>query len=88
MCTNCIKWLCSFSPDKFIAPTRPIERPFRLCIGDIFKGMGAGFSVTGKVGSGAVRSGDKVLMLPSGDAPTVKGNSSVYGYSEFWTTGN
>ena len=27
------------STDQFVPPTRPIEKPFRCCIADIFKGF-------------------------------------------------
>lgn len=59
--------------DKFKVVTRSIDKPFRLCVGDIFKGMGSGFSVTGRIVTGSVQPGDRLLVLPSGDSVTVKG---------------
>lgn len=59
--------------DKFKVVTRSIDKPFRLCVGDIFKGMGSGFSVTGRIVTGSVQPGDRLLVLPSGDYVAVKG---------------
>lgn len=64
--------MCNFS-DKFKVVTRSIDKPFRLCVGDIFKGMGSGFSVTGRIVTGSVQPGDRLLVLPSGDSVAVKG---------------
>ena len=58
--------------DKFKVVSRPVDKPFRLCVGDIFKGMGSGFSVTGRIVSGSVQTGDKLLVLPCGDIVSVK----------------
>lgn len=59
--------------DKFKTVTRPVDKPFRLCVGDIFKGMGSGFSVTGRIVSGSVQTGDRLVVQPSGETVTVKG---------------
>ncbi|XP_060081128.1 HBS1-like protein isoform X1 [Ylistrum balloti] len=59
--------------DKFKTVTRQLDKPLRLTVGDVFKGMGAGFSVTGRVGAGSVQTGDKVQIMPYGETATVKG---------------
>ncbi|XP_064624404.1 uncharacterized protein LOC135485936 isoform X2 [Lineus longissimus] len=59
--------------DKFRAPDRPMDRPFRMCVADIFKGMGSGFTVTGKIEAGSVQCGDRILAMPIGEPATVKG---------------
>lgn len=59
--------------DKFKAIARPTDKPFRLSVGDVFKGMGSGFSVAGRIGSGSLQAGDKVLVLPVGEIASVKG---------------
>lgn len=59
--------------DKFKTVTRQLDKPLRLTVGDVFKGMGAGFSVTGRVGAGSVQTGDKVQVMPYGEMATVKG---------------
>ncbi|XP_002731628.1 HBS1-like protein [Saccoglossus kowalevskii] len=58
--------------DKLKPPKRPLDKPFRLCVSDIFKGMGSGFSVTGKIVSGNVQSGDKILVMPAAEQGYVK----------------
>lgn len=72
--------------DKFRPPVRPIDRPFRLCVGDIFKGMGSGFTVSGRVESGTIQCGEKVLVMPAGEVGTAKGvlietEASNYGFA-------
>ena len=52
---------------------RPIDKPFRLHISDVFKGVGSGFSVSGRVGAGHIQSGDRVLVTPVGVTATIKG---------------
>jgi translation elongation factor EF-1alpha len=45
--------------DALQPPERAVEKPFRLCVADIFKGMGSGICVAGKLESGAVSGGDR-----------------------------
>ncbi|XP_048759826.1 HBS1-like protein isoform X2 [Ostrea edulis] len=61
--------------DKFKPVERSMDKPFRLIISDVFKGMGSGFSVVGRVSSGSVQSSEKVLVQPAGDLAVVKGVS-------------
>ncbi|GAB6029029.1 HBS1-like protein [Chamberlinius hualienensis] len=61
--------------DKFNPPERPVTMPLRLCVSDVFKGQGSTFSVAGKVETGYVQTGDKVLLMPVGYAATVRGIS-------------
>ncbi|CAB3376459.1 Hypothetical predicted protein [Cloeon dipterum] len=58
--------------DKFKIPERPISKPFRLSVNDIFKGTGTGFCVSGRVEGGSIQSGDKVLVQPQGETAVVK----------------
>ncbi|CAG0886902.1 unnamed protein product [Cyprideis torosa] len=58
--------------DSFRPPSRQKDRPFCLCISDVFKGSGSGQSVAGRVDAGTVRVGDKVLLLPQGESGVVK----------------
>ena len=58
--------------DKFKPVTRQMDKPFRLSVADVFKGMGSGFSAVGRIASGSVQAGDKLQVMPSGDIPTVK----------------
>lgn len=58
--------------DNLRPPTRPIDKPFRLNVSDVFKGVGTGFNVAGRVGSGYVQPGDKVFILPAGVAANIR----------------
>ncbi|XP_036446617.1 HBS1-like protein isoform X3 [Colossoma macropomum] len=59
--------------DSFKAPQRSVEKPFRLCVSDVFKDQGSGFCVTGKIEAGFIQTGDKVLAMPPNETCTVKG---------------
>lgn len=58
--------------DKFRSPPRPVNRPFRFSVNDVFKGTGSGFCVDGRVETGVVNIGDKVLVCPNKDLAVVK----------------
>uniref|UniRef100_A0A674BQM6 HBS1-like protein n=1 Tax=Salmo trutta TaxID=8032 RepID=A0A674BQM6_SALTR len=59
--------------DYFKPPQRSIEKPFRLCVSDVFKDQGSGFCVTGKIEAGYIQTGDRVLAMPPNETCTVKG---------------
>uniref|UniRef100_A0A8C2BBY8 HBS1-like protein n=1 Tax=Cyprinus carpio TaxID=7962 RepID=A0A8C2BBY8_CYPCA len=59
--------------DAFKPPQRSVEKPFRLCVSDVFKDQGSGFCVTGKIEAGFIQTGDKVLAMPPNETCTVKG---------------
>ncbi|KAI7794296.1 HBS1-like protein, partial [Triplophysa rosa] len=59
--------------DAFKPPQRSVEKPFRLCVSDVFKDLGSGFCVTGKIEAGFVQTGDKMLAMPPNETCTVKG---------------
>ncbi|KAF5896722.1 HBS1-like protein isoform X1, partial [Clarias magur] len=59
--------------DSFKAPQRSVEKPFRLCVSDVFKDQGSGFCVSGKIEAGFVQTGDRVLAMPPNETCTVKG---------------
>ncbi|RWS26972.1 HBS1-like protein [Leptotrombidium deliense] len=58
--------------DAFKPPDRLIEKPFRLCISDVFKGMGSGISVSGRVEAGGVQASQKLVVMPVAEQCTVK----------------
>ena len=58
--------------DNFKPPERPISKPFRLCINDVFKGLTSGVCVGGRVEAGAVTTGQKLVILPAGEQCVVK----------------
>lgn len=45
-------------------PERSIDKPFRMSISDIFKGTGSGFCISGRMESGVLCTGDKILVCP------------------------
>ncbi|XP_075525128.1 translation elongation factor EF-1alpha (GTPase) HBS1 isoform X2 [Dermacentor variabilis] len=59
--------------DSFKPPERPVSKPFRLCVSDVFKGQGSGFCVSGRIDAGCAANGDKVLVMPAAEQGTVKG---------------
>ncbi|KAJ0026926.1 hypothetical protein NQD34_017926 [Periophthalmus magnuspinnatus] len=59
--------------DAFKAPQRSIDKPFRLCVSDVFKDQGSGFCITGKIEAGYVQTGDRILAMPPNETCTVKG---------------
>ena len=59
--------------DNFKCPERPVDKPFRFSINDIFKNTGSGFSISGHMETGMVSVGDKVLILPRNETAIVKG---------------
>ncbi|KAJ4928638.1 hypothetical protein JOQ06_004266 [Pogonophryne albipinna] len=59
--------------DAFKAPQRSLEKPFRLCVSDVFKDQGSGFCVTGKIEAGYIQTGERILAMPPNETCTVKG---------------
>lgn len=43
-----------------------------MCVTDVFKGIGAGYSVSGTLQAGSVQASERVLCMPHGDIATVK----------------
>ncbi|XP_023933993.1 protein HBS1 [Bicyclus anynana] len=58
--------------DKFNVPQRPVSKPLRMSINDIFKGTGSGFCVAGRIENGVLNKGDKVLVCPSKEMAEVR----------------
>lgn len=58
--------------DSFKPPERAISKPLRLCISDVFKSSGSGFSIVGRIETGQLRVGDKVLVQPQGEVAQIK----------------
>mmetsp|Transcript_70554 Transcript_70554/g.147761 ORF Transcript_70554/g.147761 Transcript_70554/m.147761 type:complete len:649 (-) Transcript_70554:55-2001(-) len=52
-------------------PRAPADGPLRVCISDLYK-SGATSCLSGKVESGTISTGQKVLLLPSGEQTQVK----------------
>lgn len=58
--------------DNFKPPKRELEKPFRFCVSDVYKGMGTGINAIGKLEAGKLHSGDKVVVMPAGCQGLVK----------------
>lgn len=58
--------------NKFKIPERAIDKPFRMSINDVFKGLSSGFCVSGRIESGVLCQNDKVLICPAKETATVK----------------
>jgi len=58
--------------DLFKPPERAISKPLRMCISDVYKSTGSGFSIVGRVETGQMRVGDKVLVQPQGEVAQIK----------------
>ncbi|KFP80204.1 HBS1-like, partial [Acanthisitta chloris] len=59
--------------DSFKPPQRSVDKPFRLCVADVFKDQGSGFCVTGKIEAGYVQVGERLLAMPPNETCTAKG---------------
>ncbi|XP_013196155.2 protein HBS1 [Amyelois transitella] len=51
--------------DNFNVPDRPVSKPLRLSVNDVFKGTGSGFCVSGRIENGILSKGDKILVCPT-----------------------
>jgi len=58
--------------DELKVPERAVDKPFRLVTTDVFKDELLGTTVAGKIESGLVASGDKVLVMPFGLVASIK----------------
>ena len=65
--------LNEFFTDTFKLPERPVGKPLRLTVNDIFKGPG-GLCVAGRIETGMIQVGDRVSIQPLGEVATVKGS--------------
>src|SRR5229473_4021780 len=58
--------------DEFTEPPKPIEKPLRVPIQDVYTITGVGTVPVGRVETGVVKDGDKVIFNPSGKLGEVK----------------
>ncbi|KAK7079318.1 HBS1-like protein [Halocaridina rubra] len=59
--------------DGLKVPERGVSRPVRMCISDVYKGQGSNMCVGGRLDTGYVQNGDRLLLLPQGNVLNVKG---------------
>ncbi|KAF9114640.1 HBS1-like protein [Mortierella sp. AM989] len=57
--------------DKLDAPTRAVEKPFRMSVTDVFKGTG-GVSAAGRLEAGHVQVGEAIMVMPGSELAVVK----------------
>ncbi|VVC98310.1 unnamed protein product [Leptidea sinapis] len=58
--------------DKFNVPQRPVSKPLRMSINDVFKATGSGFCVAGRIENGVINKGDKVMVCPTKEIAEVR----------------
>jgi elongation factor 1-alpha len=58
--------------DKFEVPPKPLDKPLRLPVQDVFSITGHGTVPVGRVETGTMKPGDKVVFNPSGAGGEVK----------------
>ncbi|MEM3690807.1 MAG: EF-Tu/IF-2/RF-3 family GTPase, partial [Candidatus Micrarchaeia archaeon] len=58
--------------DKFTVPSKPLDKPLRLPVQDVFTITGHGTVPVGRVETGVLKPGDTVVFMPSGAKGEVK----------------
>lgn len=58
--------------DEFEPPPRPIDKPLRIPVEAVYTIRGVGTVPVGKVETGVLRTGDKVIFMPSGKTGEVR----------------
>lgn len=59
--------------DKFVAPEKPTNLPLRVAIQDVYNITGIGVVPVGKVETGIMKVGDKVIAMPGREGKGVEG---------------
>ena len=60
------------------SPEREIERPIRFCISNVSKASNSSAWVIGKLHTGYVQTGDKLLLLPNPEIVTLKSKLLIF----------
>lgn len=58
--------------DKFVPPPKPIDKPLRIPVQDVYSISGVGTVPVGRVETGVLSVGDTVIFMPSGKQGEVK----------------
>ncbi|EDO47521.1 predicted protein, partial [Nematostella vectensis] len=58
--------------DEFKSPKRDMDKPWRFCVSDVYKGLGTGINLAGKMEAGHIQTGDKALAMPAGEKGLLK----------------
>ncbi|MFX1490275.1 MAG: EF-Tu/IF-2/RF-3 family GTPase, partial [Promethearchaeota archaeon] len=52
--------------DKFVLPEKPLDKPLRVPIQDSYRIKGTGVVPVGRVETGVLKQGDKIIIMPTG----------------------
>ncbi|MEM3260686.1 MAG: translation elongation factor EF-1 subunit alpha [Candidatus Micrarchaeaceae archaeon] len=58
--------------DSFVVPPKPIDKPLRLPIQDVYSISGFGTVPVGRIETGTLKPGDQIIIMPSGVKTDVK----------------
>ncbi|MBP2625074.1 MAG: translation elongation factor EF-1 subunit alpha [Nitrosopumilaceae archaeon] len=58
--------------DDFKVPEKPIGKPLRLPVQDVYSITGVGTVPVGRIETGKMKSGDKIIIMPSGSTGEIK----------------
>jgi elongation factor 1-alpha len=58
--------------DRLVAPEKPVDKPLRLPVQDVYTITGVGTVPVGRVETGVIKPGDKIVFMPSGAQGEVK----------------
>jgi len=58
--------------DAFEPPPKPVDKPLRIPVQDVYSIRGVGTVPVGRVETGVLKEGDKVIFMPSGKVGEVK----------------
>jgi elongation factor 1-alpha len=58
--------------DKFVEPAKPIDKPLRLPVQDVYTITGVGTVPVGRIETGKIKVGDTVMIMPEGLTAEVK----------------
>ncbi|MBW6452092.1 MAG: translation elongation factor EF-1 subunit alpha [DPANN group archaeon] len=58
--------------DQLVLPPKPTDKPLRMCLQDVYTISGIGAVAVGKVETGVMKVGSKVICMPSGYTGEVK----------------
>ncbi len=58
--------------DKLVAPEKPVDKPLRLPVQDVYTITGVGTVPVGRVETGVLKPGEKIVFMPSGAQGEVK----------------
>jgi elongation factor 1-alpha len=58
--------------DQFVEPPKPIDKPLRMPVQDVYTITGVGTVPVGRIETGKVRTGDTVIIMPEGLTAEVK----------------